>query len=144
MFDDILQKTTARRDADRKRFESLKKDLCQLCHAHGPDKRSLFIECFYVIQEAIPEAIDLHLCGDHLKDKGYYLRICKSCRAVLLMRLRQWRNDRVALREQAKSSDGYIDDLDGEAATIPVRIMGETIMMTPEQFEAYKEDQDRS
>jgi hypothetical protein len=31
-------------------------DTCELCYAEGPDKRSLFIRCFYAVDEVLPEA----------------------------------------------------------------------------------------
>lgn len=137
MLKDLLLQIDERRERDAKRWEERDGDLCMLCYAHGADKRSLFIECFYDISEVVPEAIDLFGCGENVKDRGWYLRICKSCRAALLQRLQGWRNERVALRSLAKDHDGYILDLD-EEGDIPVRIHGVGVMMTEEQYCEYK------
>ena len=136
---DMLKETEERRARDAERFAQLDGDECQLCGAHGDDKRSLFISCFYAVQEAVPEAIDL-AAVNNLKDRGYYLRICKSCRGRLLGHLRQWRQECIALRELPKDHDGYVDDdyvVRDPRADIPVRTDGVVTHMTPEQWEAY-------
>lgn len=125
----------AKRAADAQRWEEQDSDLCQLCHAYGADKRSLLISCFYVIKEVIPEAIDLHaVANEHVKGRGYYLRICKSCRGRLLGMLETWRNECVALRDVPKDHDGYPDGEDTDGL-IPMRVNGVTVMLTPEGYE---------
>lgn len=139
-----LKEMKERRTRDTERFAQLDKDECQLCGAHGADKRSLFISCFYAVQEVIPEVIDL-ADVDNLNDRGYYLRICKSCRARLLAHLRQWRQECVSLRELPKDHDGYVDDdyvVRDPRANISVRKDGAITHMTPEQWEAYRESTD--
>lgn len=135
---DILTRTRERRERDAKRYAELDRDLCMLCGAYGADKRSLFISCFYDISEAIPEAIDLFLCGDKVKDRGWYLRVCKSCRGELLGMLREWANHRRSLQSLPKDHDGYIDDeyvVKDPEAIFPVRVDGRVVYMTREQCE---------
>ena len=139
---DPLNEIRGRRARDAKRFEQLDGDTCQLCDARGADKRSLFLSCFYAIQEVLPEAIDMRWI-DGYEERGYFLRICKSCRARLLGHLRQWREECVALRELPKDHDGYADEeyvlvIHDPRATIPVRVDGAVIYMTPEQHEQYR------
>ncbi len=122
MVDEIKQK----RADDARRYDSLDMDHCQLCHAHGEDKRSLFVSCFYRISECLPEAIDL---GDVEKFKdskvpaGYYLRICKACRGRFLGHLKEWRKECLANRSEHKDHDGNLGPSDPEH-NIPVRING--------------------
>src|SRR6185295_10477255 len=97
-LEDILEKTDRRRSEDAERYKNLDEAECMLCHAYGYDKRSLTLNCFYAVEEAVPEVIDLRKCGDDVKALGYYLRICKTCRGALLQHLRQWRDERVARR----------------------------------------------
>jgi hypothetical protein len=100
---------------DAKRFKELDGDLCQLCNAYGADKRSLILACFYDVTEVVPEAIDLTDVAGALKGRGYYLRLCKSCRGRLLGMLKGWRNECIALRGLPKDHDGGIEDEDSEA-----------------------------
>lgn len=117
---------------------ALPDDQCQLCEATGPDKRSLVLDCFYRVDEVIPEAIDLHAAEDAgLRGRGWYLRICKGCRGRLLAALGAWRQECIALREVAKDSDGTPED-DNPARTIPVRQHGAIVLMTREEYEAYQ------
>lgn len=133
-FSEMLTKLGERREQDAKRWHDMDNDLCMLCHAYGPDMRSLFINCLYSIEEIVPEIIDLFKI-EQFKDRGYYIRICKSCRGSLLGKMRDWRNERVALRSFSKDSDGEPYD---EEANIPVRISGATIMMTLDQYNEWK------
>lgn len=135
---DRLAELFAERDEARRqgadRFHNHDTDLCMLCHAYGEDKRSLFIDCFYAVDEVVPEALDI---AEVEGRQGYYLRICKSCRAALLGRLREWRDERVARRDIPKDHDGEDEDWDAEA-DIPVRINGAVVMLTREQFDEYQ------
>lgn len=148
MFDKMIRETNDRRASDARRFNDHDRDLCMLCGAYGADKRSLLIYCGYVVAEAVPEAIDIHdVEAVHARHKdGYFLRICKSCRAALLGHLEQWRNERAALRDRPKDHDGHVYDAFAEyvGETIPVRIHGAVVTMTPEQFEEYKSKQDNN
>jgi hypothetical protein len=136
----LVEETQARRAADVDRYRSLDHDLCQICHAHGEDKRSLRIDCGYAVHEVVPEAIDL--CGvvnegRDLKDyerAGYFMNICKACRGDLLTRLGAWRTERVALRELPKDHDGHLD-IDTEGL-VPVRVNGAIHWLTPDEWHA--------
>lgn len=135
MIEDIMSRTKQRRKEDAQRFEEHDEDLCMLCGAYGPDKRSLFISCFYAIEEVVPEAIDLAEV-EGIDYPGYYLLICKTCRAELLGQLEKWRKKRVARRTYPKDSDGYEDNL--PYGMIPVRVNGITVMMTQEQLNEHR------
>jgi len=140
-FDDILEKTRIRRERDARRFAALDSDLCMLCGAYGADKRSLFVECGYAVEEAVPEAIDLFAVeNEALRNRGYYLLLCKSCRGALLQHMQEWRNERVALRGAPKDHDGY-DWLDDEEieSMVPVLVNDVPVFMTPEQYAEYQE-----
>ncbi len=129
----ILDKIKENRNADAKAFEALDKDLCMLCGAYGADKRSWQSSCFYAIDEAVPEALDL-------KD-GFYLRICKSCRGRYLEGLRRWREECVGLRGFTKDHDGYLYDTEEEMdpeRNIPVRRNGVTVLLTREEWDHLK------
>jgi hypothetical protein len=132
---DIVRETEERRENGARAHKEHDSDLCMLCHAYGADKRSLFVDCFYAIEEAVPEALDVREV-EGIPD-GYYLRICKSCRGALLGHLQEWRNERVARRSVPKDDDGG-DAYDWPDATIPVRVRGAVVMMTPGQFEDHR------
>lgn len=134
VFHDLIDRVTKRREADKQRFDEIDGDHCMLCGAYGADKRNLRIDCLYDVSEVIPEAIDMFL----VDKSGWYLRICKTCRGKLLGHLREWRDERVALRETPKDHDGYPLD-DDESANIPVRVNGMIVMMTDEQYAEYRQ-----
>jgi hypothetical protein len=131
MLEDLLE----RRQRDKKRWKELDGDLCQLCHAYGPDKRNLFIHCGYAVHEVVPEAIDLSEVED-FETRGYYLRICKTCRAKLLEKMEEWRNERVARRDIPKDHDG--EEYWDLEKNIPVRVNGATVMMDEEEYAEYR------
>jgi len=131
---DLLDKTRQKREADAKRFVEADHDLCMLCWAYGADKRSLILTCLYDIGEMGPEFIDLGECTGPLKDRGFYLRICKSCRSKFLGYLQRWRDEQVGLRDLAKDHDGGLLVEDDPERNIPYRINGATVMLTHEEW----------
>lgn len=131
-----------RRAADAARYRGLDADKCQLCGAEGPDKRTLLMSCFYALEEAVPEFIDLtdtNLLVDNLG--FYYLRICKTCRGDLLGRLKQWGDERRARRGLPMDHDGGETDVEDERC-IPVRVDGATVMMTYKEYTTYRAGRD--
>jgi hypothetical protein len=134
-LDDYIRQVKARREKDARRYAELDEDTCMLCNAQGPDMRSLFVSCFYSIEEVLPEAISMHDVPDAPDPRAYYLRICKTCRASFLSKLAEWWNERSEWRDIAKDSDGSPEICYG---TIPVRINGAIVMMSEEQYEEYQ------
>jgi hypothetical protein len=136
-----LDALKAARAADIKEFEERDENLCMICYAYGNDKRNFVLRCFYNVKELIPEALDLFgLEEGHAWQGSYYLRVCKSCRGSLLVALKSAADQRRPLRTQSKDHDGDIDSY-GSEQCIPVRMAGATVMLTEEQYEAYKEKQ---
>jgi hypothetical protein len=111
--------------------EKMDEDLCQLCYAHGPDKRSVVMSCFYDLTEAVPE----------FKEVGgvYRLRVCKTCRSELLIRLQDWGQEAKKKRGFPKGSDG---DLEFEVVpperNIPIRRFGAVVMLNREEYDEWK------
>lgn len=137
MSETLAEYLTAKNQAEAERFKNADPDLCMLCHAYGADKRSLFVDCLYDVQEVVPEFIALRgVENEALRNRGFYLRICKTCRARLLEMMRKWAANCRELRDVPKDHDGGVDF--GEEATIPVRISGATVMLTPEAYEQWK------
>lgn len=137
-FNDILKESAERRERDAKRFAEMDTDLCMLCHAYGDDKRGLFIRCGYAVYEAVAEALDVTNVPAFEPIKGgYFLNICKHCRAELLIHMHTWADDMRRRRDVPKDHDGS-DDSDYDAALIPVRMNGVTVMLTESQFEEYQ------
>lgn len=135
--DDWLSRNEQRRAQDKQRFEQHDHDLCMICHAYGQDKRSLWIDCFYAINEVLPEALDISsagLTGAH--SRGYFICICKSCRGRLLGHLQAWRDEGVALRDTPKDHDGEPEYFDTDRH-IPMRVHGTTVIMNQSEYDAY-------
>lgn len=131
----LLFDAKRRREEGAATFAALDEDACQLCDAQGADKRSLFIDCFYAVYEVVPEAIDISDAGLE-RGRGYYLRICKSCRGRLLGKLQEWRNECVSRRGLPKDHDGN-DAWDEPERNIPVRVNGATQMITEHEYHAW-------
>ena len=136
-LDKMLDGIRKDQEADAKRFKESDSDLCMLCHAWGSDKRSLFVSCFYQIKEIVPEFIELSLV-EGMEKRGYYLRICKTCRGRFLGHLRDWAEECITRRDIPKDHDGY--ELCGydPIQNIPVRIDGVTVMLSEVEYEIYK------
>jgi hypothetical protein len=134
---DIINESKVRRAADAIRYQKLDDDECQICHAHGEDKRSWFMTCLYAVHEAIPEAIELADVPDSNKrvNADYYLRLCKSCRGEFLSALGEAANRRRALRGTRLDSDGGVCH-DDEDRNIPIRVNGCVQMITREEWDA--------
>lgn len=134
----LLSNIDTKRKADAERFRTLDQDECQLCYAHGADKRSLTISCLYDVKEVLPEAIDLaDVPVETLSKRGYYLRICKACRGRLLAKSEEWRNECITFIPLPKDHDGELLE-EGPGAYIPFRVYGRTRMVTREEFQALK------
>jgi hypothetical protein len=125
-------------EADAKRYAALDRDECQLCLAHGSDKRSLFIRCMYAIHEVVPEAIVMQgvLEPSDPRRDHYYLNICKACRGRLLNHLRIWREECIAVVVHRRAAPGQADCCEPER-NIPVRVDGTVKMMTTAEYQEY-------
>lgn len=134
---EMVEANDIRYEADAKRWAKIDRDLCMLCGAHGADKRSLFVNCMYAVYEVVPEAIDLHNVS--VSQGGFYLLICKNCRADFLNMLGEWRDRRVARRGTPMDHDG--SDMIDSDGLVAVRRHGETIWITKEQWQAEQEAQ---
>ena len=108
-----------------------KEDICQLCLAEGPDKRTLTMSCFYDITEIVPEF------SKQVLPSNYHIRICKACRGDLLGKLEAWRTERLLNRGWPMDDDGNLIDRD-PGKNIPVRINGAIQWMNGEEYEEYK------
>lgn len=133
---DLIERSQHTSAQDAEKFAILDKDLCMLCFAYGADKRSVRFDCGYDVKEVAPEFLDVRMV-EQFKIGGYYLLICKSCRGRLLRHIETWRNECVEKRDLTKDHDGYPEDEEHEG--IPVRMYGVVVMMTPEQYQEYKE-----
>lgn len=131
---DYIEQQAAKRKADAERYAALDEDECQLCGAHGEDKRSFIASCFYDMQEVVPEFISLREVEGTLQGRGFYLRLCKDCRGKMLSALKEWADKCRAKRGQPMDHDGHLED-NREDAIVPVRINGAIVMLTPEEFE---------
>lgn len=122
--------------SDAEAFRNMDDDLCMLCHAHGADKRCLFLSCLYDVKESVPEALSLADVEEwNVNGRSfYYLRICKNCRGEFLRMLREWRLGAIARRNIPKDHDGHPVLQEG---TIPVRKDGRVVYMTEEEYGKY-------
>ena len=101
-FQSIIEKAKKERAIDKERWEKLDPDICQVCDTKGDDRRTLFITCLYNLKEASPKFIDLF--DTPQRPKGYALRICKGCRAILLAHLHEW------ISKKGRLVDRHLDD----------------------------------
>lgn len=132
----MLEAQAAQREADAMRFERVEQNVCMVCRTEGPDKRNLIVSCLYDVREVAPEFIDLDGIKGELKGHGFYLRICKTCRAAFLSAVGAWFRARASLRGVHLGPDGEALDIDSEA-NIAVRINGAQVMMTRAQWDEH-------
>ncbi len=132
---------------------------CQRCGVVSPDLRTLWMACFYQMEElGLPlELIAVH--GHVVQQKGvqrfkgfedlpvpvwedpepsqepgnfqfYRLRVCKDCRADWMGAIRDWFNS---------VPDHFVTD--SPDANIPVRIDGRVKMLTREQYDEFSKEE---
>ena len=132
----LIDELESKRKNDAQRFKDMDPDLCMCCHAYGEDKRSLWVDCFYEVREVVPEAIEISGVEPEPKNhnRGYYLRICKSCRGRFLTMMGEWWKTGVDLRDTPKDHDGRDDYEPDPERNIPVRVNGAIVMMTREEW----------
>lgn len=118
-LEQLLGELHERLPAAQERFEQLNWDECQLCGAAGEDKRSLYLSMFYALEEVVPEAIDLNAV--HREGSGYFLRLCKDCRARLLGHLRVWAGECREKRGAVMDTDGHLELPEDPDRNIPIR-----------------------
>lgn len=67
---------------------------CQRCKEDGEDRRTLWMACFYEMNELnIPFNIDTLYTNDYPRCYGvnfYTLRVCKDCRADWMSAIQDW------------------------------------------------------
>jgi hypothetical protein len=106
---------------------------CQLCYAHGLDKRTVVMSCFYNLTEAVPEFSEI--------GGVYHLRVCKTCRSELLIRLQDWGVEAKKKRGFPKGSDGEmttLEELIEHGRNIPIRVFGAIVMLNKEEYDEWK------
>jgi hypothetical protein len=118
---------------DQERYDALNGDRCQICYARGADKRNLVVECFYAVNEVVPEAIDLSFKDE----RGYFLRICKTCRGEFLRHMKAWADDRRKLRCVEKDHDGAVLENVQPGLSNSMRCDDPTITMSGPEYDAY-------
>ncbi len=84
---------------------------CQRCHAVGPDRRTLWMACFYAMEETgLP--FDKKASGDR---EFYTLRVCKTCRADWMQFLGLWFQ---TPRDPRTNDQGLIELTEDEPAAL--------------------------
>ncbi len=138
-FEELIRKSTEEGAHDALKLKEHDPDLCMLCAAYGADKRSLILDCGYDVKEAVPEMLRLDQADDErFRNRGFYLRICKSCRSAFLKHLQIWCKEQNKRRGLPKDDDGNLEETDRD---IPVRVMGAVFMMTEEEYWNYRKEQ---
>lgn len=125
-----LESLQRRKEQDAQAFAEHDEDLCMLCHAHGEDKRSLRVSCFYDVKEVLPEA--LYVQEGTPPASVFYLRICKACRGRFLQLLAVWRESCLDMRRLPKDHDGNV--IPDEERCVPIRVLGATHWITRAEY----------
>src|SRR3990170_6304572 len=99
----LIQESQARREHDAKRWNHMKSNVCQVCGTEGNDRRTLLISCLYNLSEVSDQFIDLFNVNEKLQGM-FGVRICKGCRAQLMIKLSEWIN------EGGRKADSHLDD----------------------------------
>lgn len=94
----------------------MSKEICQRCGTNDYDNRTLWMKCFYAMEE-------LNIPFNHItleSDLFYTLRVCKDCRGDWMTAIKTWFNDK-PVRESCGSG-------------IFVRRNGVTVEITKEEW----------
>jgi hypothetical protein len=93
------------------------REICQRCKEEGEDRRTLWMACNYDMSE-----LDMPFeKGEIAEDNFFTLRVCKACRALWMISIRNWFGD---YDESLKSCDSGIF----------VRILGYNFEVSEEEF----------
>lgn len=103
------------------------KELCQRCKEDGEDRRTLWMACFYAMEElGLPFEKETIIEGGindghpNQKYNFYNLRVCKECRAQWMMAIKSW-FDTVPFKHEVGSG-------------IFIRHLGATVEVSEETF----------
>ena len=96
---------------------------CQICGVDGPDLRTLKLSYFYQLDE-ISDKFQLDADGN------FQITTCKQCRGDFLHLTGKWTSGELAALREKHQSD--------PDRTIPVRVQGRTVMMTPEEYSEHQ------
>lgn len=138
-------------------------DLCQRCGDRGEDRRTIWMSCFYDMNELGLPLDEVQITGVYGKKTGervvpgelklvapvftdtgsppreyrfFVLRVCKNCRAEWLLAKRSWFQEKGshALKSEAEAKvQPGMVEFDG---TVPIRVFGATVCVP----KASKED----
>ena len=92
---------------------------CMICGKESQDLRTLVLRNMYDLSE-----ISLKL--SKRPDGFFQVTTCKACRADFMGLLGQWCNSE------------FVDKDEEPDATVPVRMLGTTRMLTPKQYEDFR------
>lgn len=80
---------------------------CQRCRQDGDDRRTLWMACFYQMDElGIPLEKETLFTTDYPRCDGkdfYTLRVCKDCRADWMKSIKDWFNSPLVMRDSCGS-----------------------------------------
>ena len=102
-IDVLIQETKARRKRDAERWNKMDESICQVCGRKGNDRRTLLINCGYVLSEVSDQFVDLYYVREDLKS-FFGVRICKGCRAMFMKKLGEW------IKGMGRKADYHLDD----------------------------------
>lgn len=98
-------------------------EACQRCHEVDEDRRTLWMACFYEMDE-LKLPFTHEVLQTHIQDNGkkfYTLRVCKECRADWMGAIQSWFHD--GKRDMPSCGSG-----------IYIRRNGATIEVTDEEW----------
>lgn len=97
----------------------MSKEICQRCGENDYDRRTLWMACFYAMNELGLPFDEREISKDHAK--FFTLRVCKDCRGDWMGAIKTWFNDK-PVRESCGSG-------------IFVRRNGATVEITREEWD---------
>jgi hypothetical protein len=110
--------------------------VCKICRNEGQDHRTLCLKNLYDLSE-----ISDNLIFDE-ETKLFRIPSCKRCRGDFMRLLGEWCRGEHITNEDHDAYCGDSKAVINPEATIPVRIDGVLKMLTPEEFDEWRRDDD--
>ena len=105
------------------------RDRCARCGKVGEDRRTLWMACFYAMDELDIPFKQITICDDAGTNRGFFsLRVCKTCRASWMDALEKWFKATEWEREHTTGTGVF------------VRKNGVSVELNPEEVEQWKSE----
>jgi len=139
------EEAQTRREIAAERFAEHNRQSCMMCGAVGEDMRTIVVSSGWEMSALVEELIDLAEVDSPLQGRGYYCRVCKSCRGDYLRSMKFWAQACRRKRGKALTNDGAVISGaqvgPGTEFSVPVLQGGFVTWLREDDYEKYIDSQ---